>query len=524
MASFASAREKSLTFARKLLETCKQSSPTKKGSSEVLTSWVNGSFVSRSASSSSSLLPVQHPANKNHVAIEFEPVLSPTSLDEVVEKASAAQREWAKYTGTERSRILREAAILLSDPEINETLAWLEAFETGRPIAETSIVDIVSARDTFEWFSSLAATGLHGDQVPFPEGSFAYTRREPLGVCAGIGAWNYPIQGMTWKVAPALACGNAILFKPAEDTILTALALGPLLQAAGLPDGLFNVVLGAGETGAKLTEHPKIAKVSFTGDYRTGKKVMKSASNTLKHVTMELGGKSPLIIFNDCDISNAVNGAMMANFYSCGEVCSNGTRVFVERDIMETFTNALVAKTSRLKLGDPMHPETDIGCLIHNEHAEKVQSYVDGAQEEGAKVLCGGKRLLTDQSSTFFEPTILTECTDDMTIIREEVFGPVLTLLPFDTEEEVIERANATPFGLSAGVFTKDLAKAHRVTHEIQAGTTWINNYNLAPVELPWGGFKQSGLGRENGLEALESWSQVKSVYVEMGDLWCPYK
>lgn len=303
---------------------------------------------------------------------------------------------------------------------------------------------------------------------------------------------------------------------------MTAIALGETLKEAGLPDGCFNVVLGAGGTGSLLSEHPEIAKVSFTGGASTGRKVVAAASATLKNVSMELGGKSPLIIFEDCDIEEAVKGALMANFYSAGQVCSNGTRVYVADSIFDEFLEKLVAKTERIVLGDPMDMNTQMGPLVSYQHLEKVMGYIEQGLDEGARLLTGGERVM--RPGAYLTPAIFVDCDDTMTIVREEIFGPVACVMRFKTEEEVIKRANDTIWGLSAGVFTKDLTRAHRVIAQLEAGTTWINNYNLAPVELPWGGNKQSGIGRENGREGIHSWSQLKSVYVEMNRVECPYE
>jgi betaine-aldehyde dehydrogenase len=350
-------------------------------------------------------------------------------------------------------------------------------------------------------------------------------RREPLGVCAGIGAWNYPLQIACWKSAPALACGNAMVFKPAELTPLTAVKLAEIYIEAGLPPGVFNVVQGDARTGEALTRHPGVAKVSLTGEVSTGKKVMAAASVTLKHVTLELGGKSPLIVFDDADLDNAVSGAMLGNFYTQGEICSNGTRVFVQRAIADEFVARLRDRTAKLCIGDPLDSGTDIGALISEPHLEKVLGYVAAGVAEGARLVCGGHRVIDPPAlarGCFVEPTIFDGCTDGMTIVKEEIFGPVMAVLAFDREDEVIARANQTQYGLAAGVFTRDLQRGHRVAAALEAGVVWINTYNITPPEMPFGGVKQSGIGRENGLAAIEHYTQLKSVYVEMGDVEAP--
>jgi len=449
-------------------------------------------------------------------------IAGPSAIDAAVGKARAAQKKWAARSGTERGRILRRAADILRAR--NRELAELETRDTGKPIQETSVVDVISGADCFEYYAGVAPT-LSGEHLDLGTRAFGYTRREPLGVVAGIGAWNYPLQIACWKTAPALACGNAMIFKPADLTPLTAIRLREVLDEAGLPDGVFQVVQGRAETGRLLTQHPGVDKVSLTGSVTTGKAVMAAAAPSLKHVTLELGGKSPLIVFPDAHLENAVAGALLGNFYSAGEVCSNGTRVFVHRKIKEAFLQRLVARTSLMRIGNPLDPQTQVGSLISQSHMEKVLAYIARGRDEGAKLVMGGSRVTTsDLANGFFvAPTVFADCHDDMAIAREEIFGPVMCLLEFEDEEEVIARANSTEFGLAAGVFTNDLQRAHRVIARLQAGTCWINHYNITPIELPFGGVKLSGLGRENGRAALEHYTQLKSVYVAMGDVDAPY-
>lgn len=443
-------------------------------------------------------------------------------VDKAVARAAAAQKLWAATPGVERGRILNRAAALLV--ERNEELARLEALDTGKPIQETVAVDVLSGADCIEYFAGLART-IAGEHHDLGTGAFGYTRREPLGVVAGIGAWNYPIQIACWKSAPALACGNAMLFKPAELTPLSAVELEKVYRQAGLPDGLFQVIQGKADTGRLLTRHGGIAKVSLTGEVGTGKKVMADAASTLKLVTLELGGKSALIVFEDADLDEAVSGALLANFYSAGEVCTNGTRVFVHRKVREAFLAKLKARTEAMVVGDPLDPATQVGALISQAHMEKVLGYIELGIEQGATLLTGGKRV-TDGAlarGAFVQPTIFTGCTDEMAIVREEIFGPVMSVLDFEDEAEVIARANATDLGLAAGIFTRDLTRAHRVIAALEAGTCWINTYNITPIELPFGGNKQSGLGRENGRAAIEYFTQLKSVYVAMEPIDAPY-
>ena len=338
---------------------------------------------------------------------------------------------------------------------------------------------------------------------------------------AGIGAWNYPIQIALWKSAPALAAGNAMLFKPSEVTPLTTLKLAEIYTEAGLPDGVFNVLTGGGrEVGTWLTEHPVIEKISFTGGTATGKQVMASASSsTLKEVTMELGGKSPLIVFPDADLDRAADVAMMANFYSSGQVCTNGTRVFVHNSIKPAFEKKIIERVRRIRIGDPLDVQTNFGPLVSFAHMESVLKYIEMGQAEGAKLLIGGARAGTGKmaAGAYVEPTVFTDCSDDMAIVREEIFGPVMAILGFDGEDEVIGRANATEYGLAAGVMTESLSRAHRVIHRLEAGICWINTWGESPAEMPVGGYKQSGVGRENGLMTLSQYTRVKSIQVELG-------
>jgi betaine-aldehyde dehydrogenase len=385
-------------------------------------------------------------------------------------------------------------------------------------------VDVLSGADCIEYYAGLART-IAGEHVDLGNAAFGYTRREPLGVVGGIGAWNYPIQIACWKSAPALACGNAMIFKPAELTPLTAIELEKIYLEAGLPEGLFQVVQGAAATGRLLSKHPGIAKMSLTGEVGTGRKVMVDAAETLKYVTLELGGKSALIVFEDANLDEAVSGALLANFYSAGEVCTNGTRVFVHRKVRDAFLKKLKARTEAMVIGDPLNPATQMGALISPAHMDKVLGYIALGERQGAHLLTGGQRVVTGGlgNGAFVQPTIFTDCTDDMDIVREEIFGPVMAVLDFEDEAEVVSRANATEFGLAAGIFTNDLTRAHRVIAALDAGTCWINTYNITPIELPFGGNKQSGLGRENGRAAIEHYTQLKSVYVAMEPIDAPY-
>jgi betaine-aldehyde dehydrogenase len=443
-------------------------------------------------------------------------------VDAAVAAAQRGFAVWSGMTATERGRILHRASVLLRAR--NEELAALEVADCGKPLQEALVVDIHSGADCIEYFAGAAAT-LTGMQVPL-KNAFAYTRKEPLGVCVGIGAWNYPIQIACWKSAPALAAGNAMIFKPSELTPTTALKLAEIYLEAGVPPGVFNVLHGRGSTGALLAEHPGVAKVSVTGSVPTGKKVMQTAAGTLKRVTMELGGKSPLLIFDDADLEQAVAAAMMGNFYTQGEVCTNCTRVFVQRGLADRFLARLKERTALLRVGDPMDPATEVGALISRTHTEKVMDYINSGIVEGAKLAIGGHRVEVpgQDGGNFVAPTVFAECRDEMRIVREEIFGPVLAMLVFDDEAEAVQRANASRFGLAAGVFTRDVARAHRVAGLLKAGLCWINNYNITPIEMPFGGAGESGIGHENSMAALDHYTQLKTVYVEMGEVACGYR
>jgi betaine-aldehyde dehydrogenase len=480
-----------------------------------ISSFVNGLHVQGSGERFESI----NPATGRAFAAVHD--ASQADVDAAVAAAHAGFLVWSAMTGTERGRILRGAVEILRSR--NDELAALEVQDCGKPIQEALVVDVASGADCIEYFAGAGAT-LTGQQYPL-KNAFAYTRKEPLGVCVGIGAWNYPIQIACWKSAPALAAGNAMIFKPSELTPATAVKLAEIYLEAGVPPGVFNVLQGRGATGAMLASHPGVAKVSVTGSVPTGKKVMQTAAGTLKRVTMELGGKSPLVIFDDADLEQAVAAAMMGNFYTQGEVCTNCTRVFVQRGIADQFLARLKERTLLLRVGDPMNPETEVGALISEAHTAKVMDYIASGVAEGATLVCGGERVaVAGQGTNFVAPTIFADCQDDMRIVREEIFGPVLSMLTFDTEAEAVARANNSRFGLAAGVFTTNLQKGHRVAAQLKAGICWINNYNITPIEMPFGGVGESGIGSENSMAALDHYTQLKTVYVEMGEVATGYR
>jgi len=422
----------------------------------------------------------------------------------------------------ERSRILLKAVSLLRSR--NDELAIVETHNTGKPFTETSTVDVVTGADVLEYYANLVASGgLNGETTTLRPDAWIYTTKNPLGVCAGIGAWNYPIQIALWKSAPCLAAGNCMIYKPSEVTPLHAQYLAEIYIAAGVPAGVFNVVYGAGDVGAYLTQHPGIAKVSFTGQVSTGQKVAASAAGGMKYVTMELGGKSPLIVLPDCEVENAVDGAMMANFFSTGQVCTNGTRLYVPKSMMKAFEKRLLEKMEYVRAGDVMDPETNLGPLVSKVHYEKVLSYIrHGKDNDKARLICGGPEKPdslpgVSKDGYWVRPTVFTDCDDGMKIVKEEIFGPVMCILGYETIDEAVKRANDTPLGLAAGVFTKDINAAHKIITQLQAGITWINTWGESPAEMPVGGWKLSGVGVENGRKGLEAWVANKSTLVEMG-------
>ena len=470
-------------------------------------------------SSSAQIFQTTNPATATPLA-DVE-IASPFDVDAAISSAEKAFPSWSQTPAIERSRILHKAASLLR--ERNDEIAKIETDDTGKPFSETSVVDVVTGADVLEYYANLVGGGgLNGERVQLRENAWSISTKEPLGVCGGIGAWNYPIQIALWKSAPCLAAGNCMVYKPSEFTPLHGLILAEIYTQAGLPAGVFNVVNGAGDVGAYLTRHPGIAKVSFTGQVSTGKKVAASAAGEMKYATMELGGKSPCVILDDCDIENAVDGAMMANFYSTGQVCTNGTRVFVPRSMLAAFQKRLVEKMEYVRPGDLMDMSTNLGPLVSKVHWEKVNGYIKhGLEKDKAKLLYGGLGTPENIPSSFKDgywvrPTVFSPCADSMKVATDEIFGPVMCILPYDSDEEVIKRANNTKMGLAAGVFTRDLNRAHRLVQKLEAGITWVNTWGESPAEMSVGGWKSSGIGVENGRRGIEAWVRNKSTLVDM--------
>lgn len=449
-----------------------------------------------------------------------------SEVNAAIESAQRAFKSWSSTTTTQRARILLKAATILRGR--NDELALIETADTGKPFSETSTVDIVTGADVLEYYANLVASGgLNGETTQLRTDAWMYTTKAPLGVCAGIGAWNYPIQIALWKSAPCLAAGNCMVYKPSEFTPLHGLKLAEVYAEAGVPPGVFNVIQGAGDTGAMLTSHPGIAKVSFTGQVSTGCRVASSAAAGMKYVTMELGGKSPCIIMPDADVEDAVKGAMMANFFSTGQVCTNGTRVFVPTSMLKEFEARLVENMTYVRAGGLLDPNTNFGPLVSKIHHDKVLKYIKhGIEQDKATLLYGGADKPSfpgvDHNGYWVKPTVFSNCSDSMLITREEIFGPVLCILPYDDSktsfvDDLVARANNTRMGLAAGIFTKNIELAHPIISKIEAGITWINTWGESPAEMPVGGWKMSGLGVENGRKGLENWVQNKSTLVEMG-------
>ncbi len=443
------------------------------------------------------------------------------SPEDVGRAVSAARRAfegrsgpWRKMSASDRGRHIWKLADLI-EQNIDE-LAELETLDNGKPIFESRYVDMPMVADVLRYYAGLA-TKIHGETVNTLESAFTYTLREPVGVVGLIVPWNFPLLLASWKVGPALACGNTIVLKPAEQTPLTALRFGELAIEAGLPPGVLNIVTGGPATGRAIVQHPGIDKIAFTGSTAVGKEIMRSAADTLKRVTLELGGKSPNIVFADSDLEGAVKGAINGIFYGKGEVCNAGSRLFVESEVRNEFTEKLVARAKKMQPADPLDPKTRMGAIVSQEQMQTVLDYIDAGKNEGAKLIAGGNRVSLDGSKGFFiEPTIFGDVKNDMKIAQEEIFGPVLSILSFDDLEQVVEQAKRNPYGLAAAVWTKDVKKAHQVSRMLKAGTVWINTYGLMDAALPFGGYKASGFGRELGAHAIEHYTEMKTVWLSI--------
>ena len=444
---------------------------------------------------------------------------SSADVDRAVKAARRAFEDrsgpWRKLSASERGRLLWKLADLV-EKNIDE-LAELETLDNGKPIFESRYVDMPMVVDVLRYYAGLA-TKIHGETVNTFETAFTYTLREPVGVVGLIVPWNFPLLLASWKLGPALACGNTLVLKPAEQTPLTTLKLGELSIEAGFPSGVINIVTGGPETGKAIGAHAGIDKIAFTGSTAVGKEIMRGAADTLKRVTLELGGKSPNIVFADADIDGAVKGAINGIFYGKGEVCNAGSRLFLENKLKDEFTEKLIARASKMRPADPLDPKTRLGAIVSQEQMKTVLGYIEAGKSEGAKVVAGGNRASVDGGKGFFvEPTIFGDVKNEMKIAQEEIFGPVLSVLTFDDIDEVIDRANSNPYGLAAAVWTRDVKKAHTVSRRLKAGTVWINTYGLMDAALPFGGYKSSGFGRELGAHAIEHYTELKTVWLNMG-------
>jgi acyl-CoA reductase-like NAD-dependent aldehyde dehydrogenase len=415
----------------------------------------------------------------------------------------------------ERGRLVSRLADRLME-RVDE-VARLETIHNGKPISESRNIEIPAAAECFEYYAGWADKVM-GETIPVKGNYLTYTLREPVGIVAAIVPWNFPLLLAAWKVAPALACGNTVILKPASQTPLTAIALGEIAIEAGLPPGVLNVITGPGSIiGQALVEHPGIDKIAFTGDTSTGKAIMRSAADTLKKITLELGGKSPNIVLADADVDAALRGATIGIFYGKGEVCAAGSRLLVDRAIKDEFLDKLAARTKKMVAGDPMDPRTRFGPVSSRKQLETVLRYIDAGKKEGATLIAGGERADIGTGKGYFvQPTVFADVRPEMTIAREEIFGPVLAAIEFADLDEAIARANDTTYGLAAGVWTRDIKKAHYVARKLQAGTVWINTYNVYDTAAPFGGYKQSGFGREMSAHALQHYTQVKSVWVDL--------
>ncbi|HEY7784001.1 MAG TPA: betaine-aldehyde dehydrogenase [Pyrinomonadaceae bacterium] len=439
-----------------------------------------------------------------------------------IDKAVAAARKafdgkWSKLSARDRGRLIYKLAQLIEE-KAND-LAALETADNGKPIRESLYVDLPQVAENFEYFAGWA-TKIEGETIPVPGKMFNYTLREPVGVCGQIIPWNFPLLMAAWKLAPALAAGNTVVLKPAEQTPVTAMELGQLIAEAGFPEGVVNIVPGFGETaGAALASHPGINKIAFTGSTEVGKIIARAAADNLTKVSLELGGKAPNIVFADADLEQAVNGAMMGIFFNQGQVCCAGSRLFVEEAMKEKFLERLTEKASKITVGDPMAQTTMMGPQVSLEQLDRIKSYMDIGTDEGAKIVTGGKPPQLDENfknGFFFQPTILADVNNKMRVAQEEIFGPVVSVISFKDEDDLIKQANETIYGLSAGLWTRDITRAHRFAKEIKAGVIWINTYNMFNAASPFGGYKQSGYGREMGKHALDLYTQVKSVWVDL--------
>ncbi|MEK7879019.1 MAG: aldehyde dehydrogenase family protein [candidate division NC10 bacterium] len=468
---------------------------------------------------------------RDAVSGETYPTINPATEEESARVARGDERDidlaveaarkafdtgpWPRLPAAERGRIVWKLADLLM-ANLDE-MARLETLNTGKTLFDSGKVEIPFAAEVFRYYAGWA-TKIHGETLALRENAFTFTLRQPIGVVGAIVPWNFPFLLASWKIAPALAAGNTVVLKPASLTPLTALKFAELAAEAGLPEGVFNVVTGPGaKVGMALVRHPGVDKIAFTGSTEVGKQIMREASGTLKRVSLELGGKSPNIVFADADMEAALRGAMTGIFYNKGEVCAAGSRLFIEEKIHDDFMSKLTERAKSLKVGDPMDKATRMGPVVSAQQMETVLSYIDAGKKEGAKLVTGGGRAKIGNGKGYFiEPTIFDGVSNSMKIAREEIFGPVLSVIPFKDFETGVAEGNASFYGLAAAVWTRDVAKALKAVRALRAGTVWVNAYNLFDAALPFGGFKESGFGRELGAPGLDPYTEVKSVWVDL--------
>ncbi len=466
------------------------------------------------AAASGETMEVVNPATEEVIASVAS--AAKADLDAAVEAArTALNGPWGKLSARERGRLVRRLADRLMEKV--DDVARLETLHNGKPISESRNIEVPAAAECFEYYGGWADK-IMGETIPVKGNHLTYTLREPIGVVAAIVPWNFPLLLAAWKVAPALACGNTVILKPASQTPLTAIALGEIAVEVGLPPGVLNVLTGPGsKLGQAIVEHPGIDKIAFTGDTTTGKAIMRSAADTLKKITLELGGKSPNIVLPDADIDAAIRGATIGIFYGKGEVCAAGSRLLVDRSIKHEFVDKLAARTKKMVPSDPMDPKTRFGAVASKKQLETVLRYIDSGRKEGAALVAGGERADIGTGKGYFvQPTVFADVRPEMTIAREEIFGPVLATIEFADIDEAIARANDSPYGLAAGVWTRDIKKAHYIARRLQAGTVWVNTYNVYDTAAPFGGYKQSGFGREMSAHAIEHYTQIKSVWIDL--------
>jgi acyl-CoA reductase-like NAD-dependent aldehyde dehydrogenase len=475
--------------------------------------FINGEFVD---ASSGETFDTINPATEEKLAD-----VASASVDDVdrAVKAARAQMEpgseWQKMKPRDRAKVLWRIADMLTSRAAE--IGRIETLDNGKPIFESQFVDTPAAAECLYYFAGWSGK-VTGETIPVADNAFTYTLREPVGVVGAITPWNFPLMLAVWKIAPALACGNTVVIKPASNTALSLLKFAEYAKECGLPNGVLNVIPGRGSVvGNAIVDHPGVDAIAFTGSTEVGRQLMARAAKTLKKVSLELGGKSPNIVFADADLDAAARGALNAIFYGKGEVCAAGSRLLVEESAHDELLEKVCDRASKMVAGDPLHPKTRLGALVSKEQMETVLSYIEAGKSEGAKLVCGGERADIGTGKGYFvKPTIFDDVDPEMRVSREEIFGPVLATIRFRDAEDAIAKGNATVYGLAAAVWTRDVSKAHRIARAIKAGTVWVNTYNLYDPALPFGGFKESGFGRDQGRDALEKYTQTKSVWVNL--------